>query len=263
MTNKQNLIPTQIVDKNGVVTTRHKKQENTAGKKAVIPAVAMPPSPQQTTTAEDHDKLAIQKFLTAVNAAGSPYFETAANLIHENDRTTIPLAMELLESGSDKARHEVKMMLRYALDELAGAYEYAEEDEKWRDNCNGSWSPRIKHQMMALWSLGNLVDDIHKDIRPLADDARQMDYMLHLLEGYRDRSGDAAYWRGLGIMTLNVFKVGSPENGKAFATWLGSQDDYEPLIAIVKERNILDIPTIIYILDEQEKTASALKLGTL
>lgn len=258
------LTPTPVVDKNGVLTTRNKKVDTApAAKVSGIPPVTLTPAPSYAEGSIEHLRALIY------GKDADTFDKAYLSLMEEDDKRTIPLAIRLLTTGSDIARSQVRATLESALYRLADAYGNSDVDELWRDRCREAMSPYIKHNMLAAWSASDLIDELEIDTNPtlLGDRVTMIDDDLAT---QLDRSGDEKYWRGLAITALTGIKVDrfnpqdkSLKNARVFAPWAGKHEDPARLIEIAKERGTLEVRTLLGVMDEQDKTAAALRDGNL
>jgi hypothetical protein len=265
MNNQSNhLTPTPVVDKNGILTTRHKKADTAPpAKTPSIPPVSL-------ATAPSYEEGSIEHLRALIYGKDADTFNKEyLSLMDDDDKKIIPLAIRLLTTGSDIARSQVRATLESALYRLADAYDRSDIDELWRDRCRDARSPYIKHDMLTAWTASNIIDELELTDNPSIL-GNKVTYLDEALATVLDRSMNDHYWRGLAIAALTDLKVdrynpqdGSLRNARVFAPWAGEHSDPARLINVAKERGTLEVRTLIGVMNEQDATAAALRDGTL
>lgn len=260
--NRSHLVPTPTVDKNGVLTTRHKKPENTSGDKAnSIPQVSvMQESPSYVEGSIEH-------LADLVYGQDSAAYSEVFRLMREDDKTTAPLGVRLITTGSELAKSEVRTVIDRAVSELFYAHNESDINDLWRDRCHNSWSPVIKNHMVAAWNIGNVIEETGCTLRPsfMHGDIIDLDAALNPLGTYGDRSRDTVYWRGLAAVVATDLGIGEgrKQDARPFALWAGKREDLSRIVTLAKERRTLSPSNLQGIMDEQDRAAAPLREGTL
>ena len=260
--NRSHLVPTPTVDKNGVLTTRHKKPETTTGAKVRdIPQVGiMQEQPSYAEGSIEH----LADLIYGQDAAG---YTEVFKMIQEDDPTTVPLAIRLLTTGSELAKSETRAFIDAAAGEMFWAYNESDQDDLWRDRCHRSWSPTIKMNMVAAWSIGNVKEETGCTLNPsfMNSEILELDTALNRFRPFADRSGDAAYWRGLAAVSATDLGIGEgrDKDAHSFALWAGKQEDLSRIVTLAKERRTLNAGDLQDIMNEQDRTAPPLREGSL
>lgn len=263
-TSRNHLTPTPIVDKNGMVTTRHMKTATTtATSGTVIPPVTMGKS-------SPHPEGSIEQVCELIYGRNDAdeHERLVVGLMQEDDKKTLPLAARLLTTGNDIAQSSVRAVLDTALSDIMYAYGESDDDELWRDRCHGAWSPFIKHNMMAAWNVGSLLEETGDSTNPrfLEEDIHRIDSVLNPLATYGDRSADNTYWRGLAAAAMTRVYQNTKDDAKTirgFVMWAGKHNDVSRVIATATERGTFNVVSLHEIMAEQDRTASPLRQGTL
>lgn len=190
------------------------------------------------------------------------------DMLHEDDKTTLPLAMELLHTGADFARSEARKVLITAFGQLRGAADlFPGQLDVWRKDYSQEMSPNLKHRLIAAWTLGGLRSEFlgGMDTFFLSRVVRSLDGKLRPLNDAVDRPSDRPYWRGVCLLAIQGVKAESMpvEMMRGFACWIGGIADYQRVMRLARERNTFDADVLRPVLEEQDRTTPALQTGTL
>lgn len=263
-TSRSHLTPTPIIDKNGVVTTRHMKASpTTSTSSTAIPPVALKkPSSYPDGSTEQFCEMVFGR-----DAVGD-HEKMVVKLMQDDDKKTLPLAARLLTTGSDIAQSNVRAVLDTAVSDIMCAQGESYDDELWMDKCSTAWSPFIKHNMLAAWNAGNLLEETGSSDNPrfLENDIIQIDSALNPLATYGDRSADSTYWRGLAAAAMTRVYHHTKDDAKTirgFVLWAGKHDDVTRVISTATERGTFNVVSLRELMDEQDRTAVPLREGNL
>lgn len=257
--NPNRLVRTLLVDKNGVLTTRMMRPETTPDAKNRFSPPMLVPAP---ATADTNDQ-----FLYLVYGPHAGGWErNLASLVHEDDETTIPLAVELLTTGSELSQRNVSNVLDIAIDKMGDAYAASDTNPEWKQTCPSSFSPDIKQRMIGAWHIGNLIEETGVKMNPIDLQSRVMRYDMEFnigdLDG--DRSEKQSYWRGLAVLAIiNPPLKDTKTILPGFVTWVAEHPDPRRVIDLVRERNTLDVRILSGVIKDQDQIASSLRDGAI
>jgi hypothetical protein len=259
---RSHLVPTQTVDKNGVLTTRHMNTSKpSASKQPRIPAITLAP----TDTTDD----------TSVARLGTLIYGGHVTMINakiierldESDKTATPLLVNLLTTGSEDTRSQVRMALATALYDLVTWQGTAAYSGPWTNQNYDPWAQNIKHKAISAWHAMSVIEETGRVDTPeeVAKAMEQIDWFLHPLSTRGDRSDFPTYWRGVAAAALSNVEPTDKNRKDAFQfpVWAGNHEDVARVIEIAKERQTFNIPTITEIMGMQDEAATPLRQGTL
>lgn len=259
---RSHLVPTQTVDKNGVLTTRHMKTNKpSASKQASFPAMKLAPTATTGDASVDHlGTLIYGGHVTMINA------KIIENL-DENDKTAVPLLISLLTTGSEGTRSHARMALATTFYDLVTWQGTAAYSGPWTNQSVDPWAQDIKHKTISAWHAMSVIEETGGVEKPeeLAKAMEKLDLFLHPLSTRGDRSEFPTYWRGLAATALTNVEATDSNRKDAFQfpVWAGNHEDIDRVIEIAKERQTLNIPTITGIMGMQDQTVAPLRRGTL
>lgn len=259
---RSHLLPTQTVDKNGVLTTRHMKiNKPSASKQTSFPAMNLAPTATTGDSSVDHlGTLIYGGHVTMINA------KIIENL-DENDKTAVPLLINLLTTGSEETRSHTRMVLATTFYDLVAWQGTAAYSGPWPNQTLDPWAQGIKHNAISAWSAMSVIEETGRVETPkgLANAMEKLDWFLHPLSTRGDRSGFPDYWRGLAAAALsNVVATDSNRRDAfQFPVWAGNHEDIAGVIDIAEERKSFNISTITGIMEMKGSAVAPLRRGTL
>lgn len=262
---RSHLVPTQIVDKNGVSTTRHVKPSGSSA----LAQSAIPPVALKSVIATANTDLS--RLTEAVFGHG--YSKLDAKImekIHEDDSKTLPLAISLISNGSPDARESVLETLRGEIDDilaLHGHAAYGKIWERWSRQEYDPWSQRLHHKMISIWTAVGVLEETGRDVTPdsLDEGMDVLDGLLHPLSTNGDRSDGPVYWRGLAAAVLSnvAFDEAHRRDAYEFPVWAGNHEDIARAINVAEERRTFNVATLTEILEHQDQSPKPIREGTL
>lgn len=259
---RSHLLPTQTVDKNGVLTTRHMKTNKpSASKQTSFPAMNLAPTATTGDASVDHlGTLIYGGHVTMINA------KIIENL-DENDKTAVPLLINLLTTGSEDTRSHARNALATALYDLVSWQGTAAYSGPWTNQSLDPWAQDIKHKTISAWNAMSVIEETGSAETPkeVANAMEKLDFFLHPLSTRGDRSDFPDYWRGLAAAALSNVEPteGNRRDAFQFPVWAGNHEDISGVIEIAKERQSFNISTITGIMEMQGSAVAPLRRGTL
>lgn len=154
-----NLIPTPIVDKNGVITTRHKKQGSAKTlKKGTIPRVAAKGSSTVSSTTVDGEELLglLYPDMTS-ELSDREHVLASLKLIQQHSSDELDLGLELIRTGSPTASALVRKEIDFnvmSVNILRGREDRFNYEENVR--VSAKLDPITLHQ---AWNCGNVMEE--------------------------------------------------------------------------------------------------------
>lgn len=269
-TNRSHLVPTTVLNKNGVVTTVHKKPDNALTQPTAFPPVSLPAEHD-----DFEDVLRLVLLVPTSASAITPHFRGLLEEVRDNDPDSITLAARLLTTGSSAAQERAANSLFEALANMRTARDiYGDKgaNETWRErNCARSWSPEIKHDMVGAWHLSQMIEETGQTFE--SDEMDGLERRLRSTDprptnfgrNTDDYSRDDSHWRGLAVLTLTdlQFDYTQKEEIIKFLPWAGNHEHPDQIIDLASERGTFERDTLTTLLTTQENTAPALRQGTL
>lgn len=255
---RSHLMPTPIVDRNGVLTSRLMKNGLAApAQRSGIPTVSIKPDAlHQTENTVD----AVMDLVA--DKGGVQHDRRFFECLDEDDPETLPLAIKLMTSGSDISQHRTMGLLLYLVNSMRHA---SEMHRNWQNHCDTSWSPFNKHTLLTSWNACEIIGETGSTYTPLQieTEVSRLDENINVYSSHGDRSHNNDYWRGLAILAsgnIDYFALSRDDREHAgeFAVWAARQPDASAIIRIIEERRTIRIDTVSDLLAQQ---SSNLPLG--
>lgn len=247
--NNTNLIPTRIVNKNGVTTTVHRKSSHTQNAVTRIPS----PATMNTETQSHAEwinarltKLAHVSDETMLNASAS-FFDTSLG----------ELSRRLLSSGTRTGQRLVADSLSFYVGRLA---EHLHSTGKTSASTSAYSGSLIHGEISRKWNYGNIREEAGLDPNNITDeDIEHLKYAHSMTSAGPSQYDDVAeedhytmpkvietHWRGVSALSLCFdFQDESEEADDAWAsfddfiTWAGNHDDIGAVIRVAKKHRTI------------------------
>lgn len=235
-----NLIPTPILDKNGKLTTVHKK--NVSEKTTT----SFPPAQILGLSRSNEPYKQLLKSLKDQSRQGSlSAKELKSNLIAISslDAKVVEEANHLISSGSEYARNRVRREIE------SRVQNYHEHDDPELA------SKLLKSSMLAVWHATELVQEDGMDI-----DYEDVYESLTWYSGPTPEEND--HWRGIAILVV-IDIPDTDENKQAFIEWASYVAEPAQVVALAKERSTLNPAVLRPLLEQQRDVNTAIKEGIL
>lgn len=261
---KNPLAPVSVVDRNGKQTTVHKKVTS-----SIVPAERLggvvPVLPKDSVAAENRllASLIHDLFPTSKEPQG---FDQEFSLVRQHDPELLPLARELMSTGSRRARDSVAYWFQSALLSIRGAVEEASSSDirNWERGFSYKyarneiqWGTPVRRAVISGWWAGEIENDCGIKRFPYDFIAQMRNIGTNwesLDPDTNGNAGDDSYWRGVAVLaaaTVVVDDYGyqrSPNplqrvlaaDAEGFVRFAGSYEDSGALVRLMQERQSID-----------------------
>lgn len=253
-TNSGNLIPTSVVDKNGVRTTRNKKATPASSAKwTKLPPVTLSPAAPNPDVEKLHG--------IVYGTVGGDYKRTGLEALHELDPEITQIATTMISSGT----FPVKTLARRVIDLAAGQVLLMKKYKKSPEAFLGN----IKEDLATAQTTGNLIAETGYDGNPIEIENATTRHISSLTRSGRmskTQSTDPDYRRGVAIIALAGIDslIGdTQEDAPEFIQWVSKRDDPARIVTLVKEWETLDVNELESIIASQDRTTAGLREGVL
>ena len=246
-----NLVPTRIVNKNGISTTVHRKPAQSDSKSSRIPSPAAVKAPSESYAEKINARLTKLPHVsdeTMLNASKS-FFKAELG----------ELSYRLLNSGSATGQRLAAESLSFYVGRLA---DHLHKSGKTSDKTTPFSGSLIHSEIIRKWNYGNLREETGFSPDAITkDDLEDLKYAHSMvttsgLSSYDDIPEEAHYtmtkelethWRGISVLALCFdFQDESNEANEEwekfddFIPWAASRTNIGTVISVAKKHRVID-----------------------
>lgn len=249
------LVPTSTVDKNGKITTVHKKPMTTIMSSQAMPSVTL------STPTVDDEKIT---FLGNFDYSSKYRMEEDYRIIQECDPTIIPHINNLANSGSALAHEAMFNYLSYELNDIDDMIDSYEEYEEGIASVFERL-PELKMIATMAWNVGSMLDEVGSKsaVRNTSSNAIAQHWKNHPDAYSATLADDTAYWRGLSLYVIATQQTDANINHFEFCEWAGNHPDPSGIHRMMTRHNTSDLDEIKDLMKREADTAPALTQGIL
>lgn len=186
-------------------------------------------------------------------------------LVHADNAPSIELFTRLLTTGHENARESTRFIIKGILALISDAQNPADGDDP--EDFQDAYHPLSTAHVRRVWNTFNVSiecgkvgdDDCWDEVYQLG-----VTETLHLhldpeVNKYPERD---EYWRGMAVLSLTRLHPVEKDCAE-FIEWAGSSNHARAVLEVAKERNTINVTTLVGIMDEHTKVATPLRNGTL
>lgn len=256
MNQNSNLVSTPIVDKNGKLTTVHKKSQRASN--------AAPPNPSLMTKPEPATP-EINYFTDLL--CYSAHIEADSYTINQTNPSVIPHINELLSTDNEETLRAVTNALN---SELASLRPYivslGDADVMYREPGYPKLCS-LKATATAAYEISTLSQELKTSSYYIAI---HIDRAVTLHEQYHPRATlhsslkDQSYWRGLSLFTIITDEISTRDDPTNFINWaMANSDKTADIYRIAKLHKTLNLNHLSALLSQDTSTSPSLTDGLL
>ena len=197
----------------------------------------------------------------------------AFDMLHQRDPGMFQFITGLAAKGSQTAREAVTTELAQILRVVLELVTNPDKTKvlNWEEACNRAAPLRkrlyLRNEIVLKWNYYNVAHEAGSDQNPFKYNLSNIKFMEKLQSALHTQTVDDVHCRGISALFLSTDREWTAEDdtiarSSRFIDWAGRHENISAVISVAHERNILDVDTIRYFLEETN-SHSALGSGTL
>lgn len=244
------LTPTTIVDKNGKITTVHKKPA-IAPTHSTIPSVTI--APQQ------------EVFLARFKYSSPSNMKRDYRIIQDYDPTIIPHINKLIDTGTKTGKDMILAYISFKLSDMGDYINSYIDQQVGVESAQRGMVKRFKTTATAAWYLGIMARETKVRVTAARDieNSLAQHWRHHESPNTEATLEDSAYWRGLAVFTLASKDSRLPNDHVEFAHWAGAHTQPERIHNLILKHNTVSVEHLKEIMAQEDVTAPSLIQGIL
>jgi hypothetical protein len=187
-------------------------------------------------------------------------------LVHADHAPSIDLFTRFLTTGNENAREGTRVIIKGILALILDAQAPDEGDDP--EDFQDAYYPLATANVRRFWNTMNVLHEC--DSTRGLDDGWDEVYQISVTETlhrhldpevnkYPERD---EYWRGMAVLSLTRAHP-DEKYSHSFIEWAGTSSNPKAVLDVVRERDSLNVNTLIGIIGEYSKVSTPLRNGTL